>query len=128
VSEPGELFPKCATCGGRGSHPRPWGDAPCRDCGGSGVARPDGATYDPEQDGKRLATQHQRVFALMSDGQWRTLEEIASAVHGTTQSVSARLRDLRKTRFGEHEVERRRRSPGEAGLFEYRLRVNVNAS
>lgn len=41
-------------------------------------------------------TQVQRVLLSMSDGKWRTLEEISDLTGDTTPSVSARLRDLRK--------------------------------
>jgi hypothetical protein len=85
------------------------------------IPRRDGSTYDHERDGKRLHKQHNRVFALMKDGNWRTLGQIAVGTGDPEASVSARLRDLRKDRFGAHGVERR--SCGN-GLFEYRLRVN----
>lgn len=71
-------------------------------------------------DEKRLTGQLERVFTLMSDGTWRTLAEIARAVGGSEAGVSARLRDLRKPRWGRHTVERARRGPG---LWEYRLVV-----
>lgn len=78
----------------------------------------DGATYDHARDGRRLSLQHNRVLAFMRDGQWHTLEAISKATGDPQASVSARLRDLRKDRFGAHLIERRyvRR-----GLFEYRL-------
>ena len=76
----------------------------------------DGKTYEPS-DGPRLGVQLAQVAALMRDGQWRTLYEIAHATGCPTQSVSARLRDLRKPRYGSHPVERRRVS---AGVFQYR--------
>lgn len=66
----------------------------------------DGATYDAARDGERLAGQLRRVQALMADGQWRTLAQIAQAVGGSEAGVSARLRDLRKPRFGGHVIER----------------------
>jgi hypothetical protein len=71
-----------------------------------------------EADRERLNSQLWRVFRLMRDGQWRTLSEIARAVEGSEAGVSARLRDLRKPRFGGHGVERRRVS---GGLWEYRM-------
>lgn len=78
----------------------------------------DGETYEPEHDQARLSTQLLRVQRLMADRQWRTLSTIAHLVSGTEASVSARLRDLRKTRFGGWTVERRR---VDGGLFEYRM-------
>ena len=82
----------------------------------------DGATFVPERDGERLRSQLQRVRDLMIDGQWRTLAQIAAAVGGSEAGVSARLRDLRKSRFGGYSVEKRYISEG---LFEYRLAVNA---
>jgi hypothetical protein len=78
----------------------------------------DGETYEPARDKARLTGQLGRVRALMSDGEWRTLRQIAEAVTGSEAGVSARLRDLRKVKFGAHGVERRR---VDGGLFEYRL-------
>ncbi len=79
----------------------------------------DGSTIAPE-DVVRLTGQLARVKALMGDGAWRTLREIAEAVGGSEAGVSARCRDLRKRRFGAHTVERRRVA---GGLFEYRIEV-----
>lgn len=76
----------------------------------------DGTTYDRALDGQRLGTQLERVRALMADGQWRTLAEIAAAVGGSEAGVSARLRDMRKVKFGGADVRGRRREPG---LWEY---------
>lgn len=78
----------------------------------------DGATFDAEKDGKRLAKQQTAVRDLMLDGQWRTLGRIATEVGAPEASVSARLRDLRKARNGSHLVERRRLGKG---LHEYRV-------
>lgn len=79
----------------------------------------DGETYEPRLDRARLTSQGRRLFHVMADGRWRTLAELAERVGAPEASVSARLRDLRKRRFGQHQVERRRRTGG--GLFEYRL-------
>jgi DNA-binding transcriptional regulator GbsR (MarR family) len=81
----------------------------------------DGATYDALHDSARLARLLLRVYTFMRDGEWRTLAAIAEATGGSEASVSARLRDLRKYRFGAYVVERRRVTPAERGLFEYRL-------
>lgn len=78
----------------------------------------DGATYQPEHDHERLATQLERVNLLMRDGRWRTLREIATLVSGSEAGVSARLRDLRKSRFGGHIIVRERIS---GGLWHYKL-------
>jgi len=82
----------------------------------------DGDTYEAPLDKPRLSTQLKQVFDLMKDGQWRTLSEIGAK--GSGSGVSARLRDLRKAKFGGHKVERRRKGNPKDGLFEYRLIVN----
>lgn len=78
----------------------------------------DGRTFDTERDAERLEGQLARVEALMLDGYWRSLATIAAAVSGSEAGVSARLRDLRKTRFGGYIVERRRVTDS---LHEYRV-------
>jgi hypothetical protein len=54
----------------------------------------------------------------MRDGRWYTLAAIAKALGYPEASISARLRDLRKPRFGAHTVNRRY---VERGLFEYQV-------
>lgn len=80
-----------------------------------------GATYQSRLDRCRLNRQLVAVFSLMADGAWRTLREIADAVNAPEASVSARLRDLRKKRFGAWKVESRRRGEAARGLYEYRV-------
>jgi len=80
----------------------------------------DGETYSPSLDKPRLTSQLKRVFDATYAGGWFTLDEIAAATNdNSVASISARLRDLRKPKFGEYIVERRRR--GTAGLWEYRV-------
>jgi hypothetical protein len=84
-----------------------------------------GVTYKRDKDGKRLWTQLQAVRDLMIDGKWRTLPESAVSVRqyyrvkASEASISARIRDLRKERFGGYVVERKRLS---AGLWAYRIK------
>src|SRR5262249_44545565 len=78
----------------------------------------DGATYEPLLDEERLSSQLVRVYNFMRGGRWHTLRGISEAVNGTAATVSARLRDLRKERFGGHAILRQRR---DGGLFEYRM-------
>ena len=85
----------------------------------------DGKTYDPDLDRDRLRTQLERVYALMLDGRFHSLAEIADKVGGSEASVSARLRDLRKPRFGSNSV-RRMRVAG--GLWVYCLVRNDHAN
>jgi hypothetical protein len=79
------------------------------------TAQPDLFT---KQDQSRLAAQMKRVKAFMGSGAWQTLAEISAATGDPESSISARLRDLRKARYGSWVVERRRRS---AGQFEYKV-------
>ena len=90
------------------------------------VADFDGKTYDRNYDFERLTGQNRRVFDCMKDGVWKTLFEIEEVLgQGHSQAgISARLRDLRKEKFGGHTVARRRRGNRSNGLFEYRLIVN----
>jgi hypothetical protein len=81
----------------------------------------DGATYSPQFDYERLAGQNRKVFDCMKDGVYRTLSEIEAVTGAPQASISARLRDLRKPRFGSNTVNRRPRGERSAGLFEYQL-------
>ena len=80
-----------------------------------------GKTYVPQFDRERLNAQQRRVFDLMLDGEWRTLEEIRKVTHDPEASISARLRDLRN-KFAFH-VGRRRRGDPRDGLFEYQVQL-----
>jgi hypothetical protein len=79
----------------------------------------DGVTFDPARDGKRLNKQAQDTYNLMADGRWRTLSAISRATGHPEASVSARLRDLRKPRFGGYTVNRR--FDDHARVWEYQL-------
>lgn len=81
-----------------------------------------GATYEPNTDKGRLTDQLGKVRRVMMSGGWFTLAQIAEKAEAPQASVSARLRDLRKQRFGAYAVERRG-VHGRPGLFEYRLKI-----
>jgi len=81
----------------------------------------DGPEYDPAHDRKRLTGQIGRVYDCMSDGVWRTLDEIHDLTGDPHASISAQLRHLRKERFGSHTVDRQARGNRSSGLYEYRL-------
>ncbi len=82
----------------------------------------DGATVDATLDAARLTELWKKVKSLMIDGKWRTIEEVAIAVGAKSEnSVAARIRDLRKSKFGAFTVDRRRRGDPGSGLFEYRV-------
>lgn len=80
-----------------------------------------GADYVPERDNARLINQHQTIFNLMKDGNWRTLSRISKVTGFPESSISAQIRHLRKARFGGHTVNRRH---VKNGLYEYQLQVN----
>lgn len=79
----------------------------------------DGETYEAGFDRERLNAQARRVYDRLVTGRWLTLAQIAEETGDPEASISARIRDLRKDRFGALDVERRR--VGETGLFEYRI-------
>ena len=68
-------------------------------------------------DCARLEGQTLRIYRLMIDGIWRTLEEIQRATGDPQASISAQLRHLRKGRFGSNIVDKQRRG----NQWEYRL-------
>lgn len=82
-------------------------------------ASQDGDTFNASLDGTRLNAQTQRVYEAMSDHQWRTLGEISILTGDPEPSISSRLRDLRKARFGSYEVGRRRRGDAKRGVWEF---------
>lgn len=82
-----------------------------------------GATYDHARDSVRLSKQWRDVWRYASDGEWYTLRGLAALTGHPEASISARLRDLRKPRFGGHTVERQY---VEGGLWMYRVTPNPN--
>ena len=83
-----------------------------------------GSDYVPILDDKRLTGQLKRIYDLMKDGKWRTLQEIRGITNDPEASISAQLRHLRKERFGRHTVIKRRKGELSKGLFEYKLILN----
>ena len=84
-----------------------------------------GPEYKPSIDNERLKNQIDRIFEFMQDKKWRTLQEIQNETGDPQASISAQLRHLRKKRFGNHTVNKRRVSGKEKiGLFEYQLIPN----
>ena len=80
----------------------------------------DGETYDPDLDHVRLTGQLKRVHSVLSDARWHTLRGISIRAEAPESSCSARLRDLRKDKFGAYIVDRKRDSINK-GTFLYRL-------
>ena len=82
----------------------------------------DGSDYT-KKDKKRIATQLDKIKGLMEDGYYRTLTEISVIIEAPTASVSAQLRNLRKSHFGSYFVHKRRRGPGAYGTWEYKVSI-----
>jgi len=79
----------------------------------------DGITINDERDNGRLTKQLDLVRNTMwMRPTWWTLKELAQATGYPEASVSARLRDLRKPKFGGYTVERKY---VERGLWAYRV-------
>jgi hypothetical protein len=81
----------------------------------------DGDTYEADKDCARLTGQLERVYGLMQSGDWFTLSQLARFANCSEASASARIRDLRKPKWGAHKIERER-IPF-TGLFMYRMAV-----
>lgn len=76
-----------------------------------------GETYDEVRDHARLNAQCRRVFNVMKQGQWVTLEYLSMVTGDPQASVSARIRDLRKHGYTV------KREYVKRGLWRYRLRT-----
>jgi hypothetical protein len=85
-------------------------------CGGKCESQP----FTPA-DLDRVTNQRIAVKKLMADGKWRTVLDITATLGYTPVSIpaiGARLRDLRKARYGAYTVNRRKVG---IGLFEFQL-------
>lgn len=82
----------------------------------------DGSTYEAAKDFHRLNGQAERVWSVMRDGKWHTLASISAKTGDPEASISARIRDFAKERFGGVKHERRRVDESErTRQHEYRL-------
>lgn len=75
------------------------------------------------RDGARINRQLSAVSDIMHDGEWHTLPELreklkARGIQADVAGISARVRDLRKQKFGGHIVNRRHIN---GGLWAYQL-------
>lgn len=86
-----------------------------------------GYTYCRELDEVRLTSLLCKVlWHLLRSGSWWTLAQLRERCGGSEAGISARIRDLRKSRFGGFTIQRRRRPGAEkSGLWEYRLAVGL---
>lgn len=83
----------------------------------------DGRSYEPTRDGDRLNTQLAAVRHILSRGCWETIAGIRRelddlGIPSTETSVSSRIRDLRKAKFGAHVIEHKHI---QRGLWAYRM-------
>jgi hypothetical protein len=58
-------------------------------------------------DTPRLAGQMLAVYRLMENGEYWTLSDLAGKVGGLETSISSRIRDMRKARWGSRKIETR---------------------
>ena len=72
-----------------------------------------------EEENKKMSAAMLRVFSLMKDGQWRTLENLMNVIGSPTQSIAIYLRAFREKRYGGHIVNKRK--VGKGRIFEYQL-------
>jgi hypothetical protein len=81
----------------------------------------DGFHYEPKKDKDRLTGQIKSLHDFMNGptGMWFTVQELAFSLGFPEPSISAQLRNLRKERFGGHNVKGRYREG--TRIFEYRL-------
>ena len=82
----------------------------------------DGSDYDPQRDNKRLGNQLTKIFELMKDGKFRTLDEINRITCEPQASISAQLRHLKKVRFGSHTLNKKYLGNG---LYTYQLIITI---
>jgi uncharacterized protein (DUF2132 family) len=78
----------------------------------------DGETYDQPRDQVRLSGQALRVWRVLEDGNWHTLAGIKLKTGDPEASISARIRDFRKVRWGRNVVQAEH---VKGGLWRYRL-------
>jgi biotin operon repressor len=86
----------------------------------------DGASFERRVDGDRLRKQLNEVLKyLLAHEGWHTLAALHEALGYPEASISARLRDLRKPKFGGYEIARRRAYAG-SGTWQYRLALRLS--
>ena len=81
--------------------------------------------FDFEPKGPTTGTLNAWVLALLAAGRWYAPWELCREIQlryltmTSDSSITARLRDLRKPRYGAHVIEKQRRANSSA--YEYRL-------
>ena len=61
----------------------------------------------------------ERVMAVLRDGEWHSTRQISMLTGLKQTTAQARVRDLRKEKFGSHQIDSR---VGKSGIADYRLR------
>lgn len=85
----------------------------------SRMPKHDGPFLKDPEDHVRLGRQLLRVLGVLQSGEWLTLRQLSQLAEAPEASCSARLRDLRKEKFGAHEIDHKRI----ANTWHYRLKV-----
>ena len=73
-------------------------------------------------DGERLEGQFERVWAIMRDGEYHTIQEVAVTTGDPAQSVARQIRYIRSKARGGHVLEREHRG---RGLYAFRVDFNA---
>jgi hypothetical protein len=85
----------------------------------------EGTGYEAKYDEQRITSQRDTVKQVLllaaHHDAWMTLGELARKTKYPEASISARIRDMRKPRYGGYTVEKRRVGNPARGLWEYRL-------
>jgi hypothetical protein len=69
-------------------------------------------------DRKRLKSQRSGVWNILRDHRWHPLTIFKQKVKGSDSSITARIRDARKKKYGGHIIQCARDA---AGVYRYRL-------
>lgn len=66
-----------------------------------------------------MTTQLAQVLKVLSDGNWHSLPDISQTLKIRSRSAGSRIRDLRLSAYGKHQIEVRK--TGNHRVYEYRL-------
>lgn len=86
----------------------------------------DSESYCDEIDYKPLRGQLALIFALIKDGEYRTLADIVDECGGRIKSTAARLRDLRKPEYGSYIVDKKL-VEGKKTTWEYAIKIEIGS-
>lgn len=80
---------------------------------------------DPANDPKRMGRSIGRVFQALSDGNWHTLDTLATTTGDSKKRVSSRIRDLRLLEYGSYTIDAQVENKT-TQLWKYRLHIPAN--